>query len=118
MRLLGVYMGRMHETPALVDRRVIKQPIDRATTAPCDAIVPLLELLGNVQRQRSGWRHGHKRRKLRWRHGAQAVWRDADARTVKRGDSALTRVAKLRKLLKVVDKAALPLTGHGITEVA
>ena len=44
----GIHVGRMDQAPAVIDRRVIQQPGDRARTAPGEAVGNLLLLFGDV----------------------------------------------------------------------
>ena len=44
----GIDVGRMDQAPAMIDRRMIQQPGDRARTAPGEAVGDLLLLFGDV----------------------------------------------------------------------
>ncbi len=76
------HVRAVNEAPALVDARVLEQPLDRPTAAPGDTVVYLFRLLGGVNVYRrsgcdlveAGQQCGEERRA----HRTQRVRRDAD----------------------------------------
>src|SRR5918993_1075187 len=80
--LLRIEMGGVDQAPAPIDRSVIEQPRDGSPAGPCDAILDLLHLLGDVDMDRPGPRMGHDLVQVLGRYRAQAVRRDAYHRIV------------------------------------
>ncbi len=82
--LVPVQMGRVHQAPARVDRRMVQQPVHRPRAAPRQAFVDLALLLGDMDVHRRGRVHrmqpGHRGTQAVGRHRAQRVWRETKPR--------------------------------------
>ena len=71
-------VGRMDQAPALIDRRMFEQPLDRPPARPGDAFLDFPGLFGGVDMDRPAFGQRHDGRQFVRRHGPQAVRRDAD----------------------------------------
>ncbi len=72
------HVGRVDEAPALIDRCILKQPLDRPCAGPGQAILDFLDLLGDVNVDRAVAGKPDRDRQLVRRDGAQAVRRNTD----------------------------------------
>ena len=106
------------EAPALIDRRMIEQPCDRALARPGEAILDLLHLLGDVDMDRPLAGHRDDIAQALGRHRAQAVRRDADDGIVETRDRLAGAFEQARVALDIVDEPALPLRRRRAAEAA
>src|SRR5205814_4349377 len=92
-RLVGVHVGRMHEAPGRVDRRVVEEPLHGPGARPGEALLDLESLLGDVNVDACGGVERAQRRgrsgECLWRYGAERVVRQSHA------DVAVARVTAL-----------------------
>ena len=68
----------MDQAPAIIDRRVVQQPLHGAGTRPGDTVFHFLHLLGDMDVDRPVAGDRHELCQLFRRHGAQAMRRDAE----------------------------------------
>ena len=61
LRLRRLHVGRVHQAPARVDRHLVHEPGDRTPVRPGDAVVDFLDLLGDVDVDRTIGRGGNDR---------------------------------------------------------
>ncbi|MGY3120070.1 hypothetical protein ACVWXQ_004007 [Bradyrhizobium sp. S3.14.4] len=97
----------MDETPALIDRRVLQQPLHRPSSRPGQAIVDFLHLLGGMDMHRPAIRERNDRREFVRRHRAQAVRRDADIGVRQSADRLARSCHQRGELIDRADEAAL-----------
>ena len=85
--LAGIHVRGMHEAPALVYVGVIEQPRDGALAAPCDAVIDLFRLLGDVDVDGRGGvdrvQSGERLAQAIRRHGAQRMRREAESHALR-----------------------------------
>ena len=75
----SIHVGRVDEAPVLVDARMVEEPPHRPRARPGDAVLDFLDLLGDVDVDRTVAGQGRRQfGKFARGHGAQAVRRDAD----------------------------------------
>src|SRR5882757_6176445 len=97
----------MDQAPALIDRRMLEQPLDRPPTRPGDAFLDFSDLFGGVDVNGASfgqWRDG---RQFVWRHGPQAVRCDTDIGPWQRADGLAGGGHQLGKLIDRADEAPL-----------
>ena len=76
-------VGRMDQAPALIDLGIFVEPLQRTATAPAQAVVDFLLLLGDVDMYRALFIAGRQYfADLLWRHCAQRV--EAQAQLLRR----------------------------------
>ncbi len=75
---LLIDVSRMHQAPALIDRRVLEQPGNRSTSRPRVALVDFLGLLGDMNMYRRRARHVRDGEQFFLRDRTQAMRSDAD----------------------------------------
>ena len=101
-------MGRMDEAPALIDRRMFEQPLDRSPARPGQAILDFSDLFGGMDVDRAALSERNDRRQFVRRHGPQAVRRDADIGSGQAAQPALREAAiSAGKLIDGTDETAL-----------
>jgi hypothetical protein len=73
-------MGGVNETPAIIDNHIVQQPFHRPARRPRDAIVDLLDLLGDMNMDRPGPRLAHHNTERFRRDCTQRMWRYSNLR--------------------------------------
>ena len=78
LRFRRIDVRRMHQAPAMIDRRMIQQPVDRPCTAPGNAVDHLLLLLGDMDVNWPATRIGDRCVEFLRRNRAQRMRCEAD----------------------------------------
>ena len=97
----------MDQAPALIDRRMFEQPLDRPPARPGDAFLDFPGLFGGVDMDRPAFGQRHDGRQFVRRHGAQAVRSDTDIGSRQRADGELCGSNQFGELVDRTDEAAL-----------